>query len=443
MQELVEKIYSVVWSLPFILVLLSVGLYFSFKLRFIQIRFLKQIFKRPAKEKSGNKSALGDISNFASLCTALSATLGTGNIVGIAVAVSVGGPGTLFWLALSSFFSLATKYCEGFLAIQYRRVGSDGKIAGGPMYYIEKGLNSRFLAKLFAFLGAWVALLGTGTFVQANSIAAAASSFGVSKYMTTIVLSMIVAMVIFGGIHRIAETAKKVVPTMTICYIVIAVTILILRADMILPALKLIFIDAFHPRAVVGGGVGTAVIYSIQIGVSRGIYCHEAGLGSAAIASAAAKVNNGREQGLISMFGAFMSIIVCIMTGLVLILTSSDTNIFSDACDIPSTLLTAHAFGSGLGILSLGSQVVNVSILFFAFTTIIGWNYYGEKCVQYLVSTKAIVYYRILFLIFVMIGPFLQINTAFIVADIVIGLMAIPNIIALIMLRKEIVKGTM
>ncbi|MDE6431838.1 MAG: amino acid carrier protein, partial [Opitutales bacterium] len=411
-------------------------------LNFVQVKCLKWIFRRREIGLTHKNRTLGDISNFASLCTALSATLGTGNIVGIAVAVSVGGPGTLFWLALSSFFSLALKYCEGFLSIRYRQIGSDGKIAGGPMYYIEQGLHSKFLAKLFAFFGTCVALIGIGTLVQTNSIAAAASSLGISNFITAIILGIIVGVIIFGGIHRIAEVAKKVVPAMTVFYIVAAIWILISRVGMILPALKLIITDAFHPQAFVGGGCGIALIHVIQTGISRGIFCHESGLGSAAIASAAAKVDNGYEQGMISMIGAFMSIIVCVITGLVLIVTADETHLFSSTCEIPTTLLTAYAFGNGLGILALGFHVVNISILFFAFTTIIGWNYYGEKCVQYLISTKAIPYYRMLFLFFVVIGPFLRIKTAFVIADIVIGLMAIPNIISLIMLRKEIVKGT-
>lgn len=438
-ESVFQRIYDVVWSLPFILTLLAIGLFFSFKLKFVQIRRLRQAFACVLKSPEGRVEALGDISSFASLCTALSATLGTGNIVGIAIALSIGGPGTLFWLILSSFFSLATKYCEGFLAVRYRCIGNDGKIAGGPTYYIEKGLHSKFLAKLFAFFGVCVALVGIGTLVQTHSIAAAASTLGVSSYITAIALGLIVAMIIFGGIHRIAEIAKKIVPFMTICYIGAAVAILCLKANMILPAIKFIIMDAFSPKAVAGGGLGAALIHSIQIGISRGIFCHEAGLGSAAIASAAAKVSDAREQGLVAMVGAFMSITVCLVTGLVLIVTADDTGIFSTACEIPSTLLTACAFGAGLGASSLGCQIVNISILFFAFTTIIGWNYYGEKCVQYLISTRAIAAYRVLFLFFVIIGPFLHIKLAFIIADIVVGLMAIPNIFSIMMLRNEVI----
>lgn len=444
MENFVKSICDFVWSLPLLIALFGVGVYFSFKLNFVQIRHIKRAFGYilNSKKRSENSSIMGDISNFASLCTALSATLGTGNIVGIAVAISVGGAGTLFWLILSSFFSLATKYCEGFLAIKYRIIGSDKKIAGGPMYYIEKGLGSKLLAKMFAVFGVGVALIGIGTLAQTNSINAAATSFGIPTYVTSIVLAAIVAMVTFGGIHRIAEIAEKVVPIMSIFYIGAAIIILFLRIDAIPHALYLIVHEAFAPQAVVGGGIGACIIHTIQIGMSRGVFCHEAGLGSAAIASAAAKVRNPTEQGLICMIGAFLSIVICLITGLVLVTTAEETQILSHTCTIPETLLTAHAFGAGLHVPALGKHIVNISILFFAFTTIIGWNYYGEKCVQYVFNTKAITPYRMLFMFFVVIGPFLNIKTAFIVADIVIGLMAIPNIVALIALRKEIIGET-
>lgn len=443
-ESVLRAICDIVWSFPLLIALFGVGIYFSFKLNFVQIRHIRKAFSHilNSKKSQGNNHILGDISNFASLCTALSATLGTGNIVGIAVAVSIGGAGTLFWLVVSSFFSLATKYCEGLLAVKYRVVRSDNKMAGGPMYYIEKGLGSKLLAKMFAIFGTGVAIIGIGTLAQTNSITAAAASFGIPTYITSVILAIIVALVTFGGIHRIAEIAEKVVPLMSIFYIGAAIIILILKVENIPHALYLIIHDAFAPQAVIGGGVGACIMHTIQVGMSRGIFCHEAGLGSSAIASAAAKVKNPTDQGLISMVGAFLSIIICLITGLVLVLTSEETQILSQTCAIPETLLTAHAFGFGLSSAHLGTCIVNISILFFAFTTIIGWNYYGEKCVQYVFNTKAITAYRVLFMLFVIIGPFLNIKTAFIIADIVIGLMAIPNIIALIALRKDVVEET-
>lgn len=439
MESIVVTVYRCIWGLPFIFLLLAVGVYFSYRLRWVQVRCLKQAFTLVLCSHKTQTSVVGDISNFAALCTALSATLGTGNIVGIAVALSLGGPGALFWLLLSSFFSLATKYGEGFLAIVYRRVGSDRKIAGGPMYYIEKGMGQRWLAQCFAFFGACVALVGIGTLAQTNSIAAAANSLGVPSSVTAVILFCVVAIVTCGGIHRIAEWAEKIVPVMTLGYLGIALLILVCRAHLIGPALKMILVDAFAPQALWGGSCGAAFTHALQIGMSRGIFCHEAGLGSAAIASAAAKVNHPQEQGLMAMVGAFMSILICAITGLVLMVTASDTGIFTPDYPVLASTLTAHAFGAGLGIFTLGSSVVHISILFFAFTTIIGWNYYGEKCIQYLFGTKAILGYRLLFLIFVGMGPFLHIEQAFIIADIVIGLMAIPNILALWFLRREII----
>lgn len=442
MEELVKSICHAIWGFPLIAVLVGVGVYFSIALKFIQIHCLKKAFEYVIRSNSKNsEGVLGDISSFASLCTALSATLGTGNIVGIAVAISVGGAGTLFWLIISSFFSLSTKYSEGFLAIKYRNIGSDKKIAGGPMYYIEKGLGCRWPAKLFAIFGAGVALVGIGTLAQTNSIAAAAEFFGIPPYATSAFLGVIIALITFGGIHRIANIAEKVIPFMTIIYIGAAIILLIIRIDMIIPSIKLILTDAFAPQAILGGGVGSALTHSIQIGISRGIFCHEAGLGSAAIASAAAKTKSPVEQGLICMTGAFLSIIICLITGLVLVITSKETGILSPACPI-ETSLTARAFEEGLKIPNLGINIVNISILFFAFTTIIGWNYYGEKCIQYVFNTKSIFIYRWLFLFFVVIGPFLQIKMTFLIADIVIGLMAIPNVLGLISLRKEIISET-
>lgn len=437
MEDTIKTISQMIWGLPLILTLVGIGIYFSFRLRFIQIRELKQAFKYTLNSKRKDATLVGDISNFGALCTALSATLGVGNIVGVAVALSVGGPGSLFWLLISSFFSLSTKYCEGFLAVKYRTIGSDKKIAGGPMYYIEKGFSNKllakFLARSFAILGVITALIATGTLPQTNSIAAAASYFGVPVFLTVVILGTVVALVIFGGIKRIADIAEKVVPFMTVLYIGAALLILLLNADMILPTFKSIFRDAFSMQAAAGGGIG-CIIHSIQTGVSRGIFCHEAGLGSAAIASAAAKTKSPKEQGLICMVGAFLSIIICFITGLVLIITGA----MDPALGLAETSLTAHAFETGLGSPSLGNCIVNLSIIFFAFTTIIGWNYYGEKCAQYVVGTKAITFYRILFMAFVLVGPFLQIKTIFFIADIGIALMALPNVISILLLRREI-----
>ncbi|GHT92471.1 transporter [Alphaproteobacteria bacterium] len=442
LESILISISRMIWGIPLIAALLGTGVYFSFKLKFLQVSHLKLAIKYVINGDKQSDKYVGDISNFASLCTALSATIGTGNIVGVALAITTGGPGALFWIWISAFFCMILKYAEGVLAIKYRTVGSDGKISGGPMYYIEMGLGNKFFAKWFALGGVAVALVGIGTMTQTNTIASAANSFGIPNILTAVLLGVMVAVITLGGIHRIAYISEKIVPLMCVFYVGAAILVLIMKANFIFNAISLIFIGAFSPEAIFGGGVGITVMMAIQLGISRGVFSHESGLGSAAIASAAAKVDSPAKQGLISMVGAFFSIIVCTMTGLVLIITSKETGVFTSHT-IDGTLLTSHAFGLGLGIAELGKYVVGIGILFFAFTTIIGWNYYGEKCIQYLWGDKAITPYKVLFLFFVLIGPFFKIDIIFTVADIVVGLMVIPNIIGLIGLRKVIVEETL
>jgi AGCS family alanine or glycine:cation symporter len=428
-----------IWGLPLIIALLGVSIYFSFKLKFVQFFHLRSAFKYMLK--GSKEGTAGDVSNFASLCTALSATLGVGNIVGVALAISTGGPGALFWIWIATFLGMAVKYAEGLLAVKYRQIGSDGSMAGGPMYYLEKGLHNKFLAKAFAIFGAGVALVGIGTWTQSNSIAASAHSFGIPTFLTALLLGITVAVVTLGGIRRIAYVAEKIVPFMACFYVIAAIAVLIIKASEIPQALSLVFIGAFSPKAIFGGGAGISVMMVVQLGMSRGIFAHESGLGSAAIAAAAAKTDSPVQQGLVSMTGAFFSVLICTMTALVLIVTNRETALFS-GCATEGTLLTANAFSVGLGIPALGKYVVSFGILFFAFTTIIGWNFYGEKCVQYLWGTKAILPYKVLFLFFVVVGPFWKIDLIFTVADIVVGLMAIPNLCGLVGLRKIIVDET-
>ncbi|GHT98881.1 transporter [Alphaproteobacteria bacterium] len=442
LEGIIISISRMIWGIPLIAALLGIGIYFSFKLRFLQVSHLKLAIKYVISGDKHSDKYVGDISNFASLCTALSATIGTGNIVGVALAITTGGPGALFWIWISAFFCMALKYAEGVLAIKYRTVGSDGKISGGPMYYIEMGLGNKFFAKWFALGGVGVALVGIGTMTQTNTIASAANSFGIPSILTAALVGIAVAVITIGGIHRIAYVSEKIVPLMCVFYVGAAISVLIMKARDIPDAISSIFIGAFSPEAIFGGSVGVTVMMAIQLGICRGVFSHESGLGSAAIASAAAKVDSPVKQGLISMVGAFFSIIVCTMTGLVLIITNVETGIFTSQCAIDGTLLTSYAFGLGLGTVELGKYIVGIGILFFAFTTIIGWNYYGEKCIQYLWGTKAIAPYRVIFLFFVLIGPFFKIDIIFIVADIVTGLMTIPNLIGLVGLRKVIVEET-
>jgi AGCS family alanine or glycine:cation symporter len=440
-ESLFRTINDLIWNFPLIAALLGVGIYLACRLRVLRISNFKLGMQCVFK---GNKSSMGDISNFASLCTVLSATLGTGNIVGVAVALAAGGPGVIFWLWISAFCCLSIKYAEGLLAIRYRIVGEDGKISGGPMYYIEKGLQNKRLAQAYSVCGVLVAFFGIGTFAQSNSIVAAVNdSLGIPEIIATAVLGIVVLAVTVGGIHRISAVAKRVVPFMTFTYIGAAICVLILKIEQLPRAFEMILKGAFSPEAIFGAGSGITVMAVVHLGISRGIFSHESGLGSAAIAAAPAKTPVAAEQGLISMMGAFLSVVVCTMTGLVLLVTHGDASLFEVISRAPEGAeFTARAFGAGLGMAAAGKYIVNVGIIFFAFTTIIGWNYYGEKCIQYLCGNRVITPYRILFVLLVIVGPFLKIDMAFVVADIVIGLMVIPNLIGVIRLRKTVEQET-
>jgi AGCS family alanine or glycine:cation symporter len=441
-ESLLIAVNELIWGPPLIAALLIISMWFSFKLGFLQISKLKFALKCLLEKDSKFDEFTGNISNFASLCTAMSATLGTGNIVGVALAISTGGPGAMFWMLLSAFFGMATKYAEGFLAVKYRKKEANGATIGGPMYYIEIGLGNKILAKLFAGGGILVALFGIGTLAQTNSIVSAANSFGIPTIPTICILGITVAIIVMGGVHRIASVSEKIVPLMSVFYIGAAIFVIIMKISLLPHAIHMIFVGAFSPEAILGGGVGISIMTAARLGISRGIFSHESGLGSAAIAAAEAKTDSPVKQGLVSMIGALFSTIVCTMTGLVLILTSEETAIFSSKCILDGTLLTSYAFGHGLGIFSLGQYIVNIGIVFFAFTTSIGWNYYGEKCIQYLWGKKVIFPYQLFFLFLVVVGPFFKINAIFILADVVIGLMAIPNLIGLFGLRKVIIAET-
>ena len=405
--QILKQINDYVWGLPLICLLLGTGIYFTFKLRLIQLTKLKLAFKCIFKKQEGD----GDVSSFQALCTALSSTIGTGNIVGVATAIAAGGPGALFWMWISAFFGMATKYAEGLLAIRYRQKDENGEIAGGPMYYLEKGLHSPLLAKIFAFFGVSVALLGIGTFTQVKSISDGLSmSLNVPRYITAILLTIAVAFITIGGIKRIASVAEKVIPLMCVLYIGGVVLILVSHITLLPSAIALIIKSAFS---------------------------NESGLGSAPIAAAAAKTDSCVEQGLVSMTGTFIdTIVICTMTGLAIVLTQSYTT------GLDGAAMTTHAFSVGLFIPLIGKYIVNIGLVFFAFTTIIGWNYYGERCMYYLKGLKAVKIYKIVFIIFIAIGPFMSLEFIFVLADIVNGCMAIPNLIGLIGLRKEIVAET-
>ncbi|MFU7514549.1 alanine/glycine:cation symporter family protein [Clostridium sp. HCS.1] len=438
-QSILNAINSIIWGPPLLILLVGTGIYLTWRLKLLQVFRLPLAFKYIfCKEDDDNENAKGDVSSYGALCTALSATIGTGNIVGVATAITAGGPGALFWMWFAAFFGMATKYAEGLLAIKYREVDENGQMAGGPMYYIKNGLGLNWLAKLFAIFGVGVALLGIGTFGQVKSIADAAQiGFNIPVWVTTVVITVIVALITLGGIKRIASVSEMVVPFMATLYIIGALLVLFLNYDKIPAALLLIIESAFNPKAALGGATGITVSIAMQRGIGRGIFSNESGLGSAPIAAAAAKTNSPVRQGLISMTGTFLdTIIVCTMTGIVIVLTGSYGS------GLEGAALTTSAFESGLPIAVIGKYIVNIGLMFFAFTTIIGWNYYGERCIQYLLGIKGIKPYKILFISLVGVGPFLPLEMIFIIADIVNGLMAFPNLVGLIGLRKVVVEET-
>lgn len=431
LSSFLTMINDAIWGMPLILLLLGTGIFFTFCLRFIQLRHLKFAFSCIFKSETTKE---GDISPFQALCTALSSTIGTGNIVGVATAITAGGPGALFWMWISAFFGMATKYAEGLLAVKYRVKDEHGQMAGGPMYYLEKGVGSKFLARLFAIFGVAVALLGIGTFTQVKSISDALSiTFSIPPLITAIGLVIIVGFITLGGIKRIAQVAEKVIPAMCVFYIAAVVMIIITNLSAVPSVFSLILNSALSLNSVVGGGIGIAM----QKGISRGIFSNESGLGSAPIAAAAAKTDSCVEQGLVSMTGTFIdTVVICTMTGFAILLTNAQT------LGLDGAAMTTQAFSIGLFIPEIGKFIVNIGLLFFAFTTIIGWNYYGERCIYYLKGMKAILPYKIIFVIFIGIGPFMTLDFVFTLADIVNGCMALPNLIGLLFLSKVVMKET-
>ena len=435
LQATLQTINQFVWGPPLLILLVGTGIYFTFRLGLLQFRHLPTALKMVfSKDKSGT----GDVSSFAALCTALSATIGTGNIVGVATAIKIGGPGALFWMWLAAIFGMATKYAECLLAVKYRRTDSNGEMVGGPMYYLQYGVGSRVLAVMFAVFALGVACFGIGTFPQVNAILDATEiSFGASREMSAVVLTILVAVVTLGGIQSIAKVAGKVVPTMAIMYIVACLSVLVSNADQLLNAITLVVTSAFTNTAATGGFFGASIMLAIQSGIARGVFSNESGLGSAPMAAAAAKTDSCVKQGLVSMTGTFFdTIIICTMTGLALILTGAWQT------DLSGAAMTTHAFAVGLNADTLGPMLVSVGLIFFAFTTILGWNYYGERCVVFLLGTKAVLPYKIIFIALVASGAFLKLDMIWLMADIVNGLMAIPNLIGLILLRRVVIEET-
>lgn len=424
-EQIVSNINDVLWGPPLLFLIVGTGIYLTFRVLFIQIRLLPYSLKLAFSKQ--DKTSEGDISHFQALMTALAATVGTGNIVGVASAVIAGGPGAVFWMWFAAFFGMATKYAEAVLAVKYRVKNEKGEMSGGPMYYLEHGLKQKWLGVLFAIFGA-TAAFGIGNLVQSNSISGVMNStFQIPTWITGIIITAFTALVILGGIKSIGRVTAIFVPVMALFYVICGLIILVMNADLVPSAVGLIFTDAFTGQAVAGGAIGTV----IRWGVARGVFSNEAGLGSAPIAAAAAKTDMPARQALVSMTQVFIdTMIVCSITGITIVMANMYQSESSDA-------LTSVSFSYFLG--PAGSIIVAIGLLLFAYSTIIGWSYYGEKCFTYLVKDSYVMYYRILFVIAVFFGAVFKNNLVWGVADMLNGLMAVPNLIGLIGLSGVVV----
>lgn len=450
MEQWLTRVGGAVWGWPTMVLFLSVGLLFTVRLRGIQLRRLGTALRLVFSDGEG-----GGISPYAALCTALAATIGTGNIVGVATALAAGGPGALFWMLLSAVFGMATQYAEGFLAVKYRSRNKNGRY-GGPFCYIEQGLGVRFrpLAKLFAAIGAAVGILGVGTVTQVNSITAAADGFfggagavtlfGRSYSAATVISGVLVtlgaAAVLLGGARRISKVCETLVPLMSAVYVVCSVLVLARFADRIPSAVSLIVRSAFAPRAVLGGAAGISVKTVLRMGIGRGVFTNEAGVGSTPIAAAASSCNDPVKQGLITMTGTFIdTLVICTLTGLCLVVT--------DAWQMPfeGGAITDHAWRVALPWgQDLSSFLLMVCLVLFGFATILGWNFYAESCLTYLVgeNRRLRLLYRLGYLGAIAVGPFLSVTAAWEAADILNALMALPNLAALLLLQNTVVRET-
>mgnify|MGYP000521841361 CR=1 FL=1 len=436
--SIISSLNSIVWGVPMLVMILGVGLFLTFGLRLMPVLKLGAGFKLlwGGRIPDKDKDVEGEISPFNALMTSLSATIGTGNIAGVATAIFLGGPGALFWMWCTALVGMATKFAEAVLAVRYREVDENGNHSGGPMYYIKNGLSSKWgwLGGAFALFGS-IAAFGIGNTVQTNSVANALSSnFGIDPVITGIVLMVLVGLVLMGGIQRIGDVAGKLVPLMAAFYIGCGAIVLIMNAAELPAAFALIFKSAFTTTAAEGGFAGAAVWAAIRFGVARGVFSNEAGLGSAPIAHAAAQTNNPVAQGLVAMLGTFIdTLIVCSITGLAIVVSGEWTSGATGA------ELTSKAFASAI---PFGNYIVAISLTIFAFTTILGWSVYGEKCVQYFFGVKAIMPFRIFWILVVPVGAIGSLEFIWLLADTMNALMAIPNLIAIALLSPVVFKLT-
>ena len=463
--SLVNTVDDLVWGIPLIAAILSTGILLTVMLRFRHLLHLRSAFRYVFHPGHGHH---GEVTSFGALCTALSATIGTGNIVGVATAITTGGPGALFWMEVAALFGMATKYAEGLLAVKYREIAPDGRVLGGPFYYIERGLGPKWkpLAVIFAICGVTAALLGIGTITQINGIVSAVQRFfdpsfdpttatnGIRIFGTAYSPSVIIAgavvtlcvgLVVIGGLKRIAKVSMVVVPFMAVSYTAICLLVMLGNLDKIPGAILIIIKAAFDPAAVTGGAVGTLFV-AMQKGIARGIFSNEAGLGSEPIAAAAAKTNEPARQGFVSMTGTFIdTTVICTMTGLTIVLSGA----WDPALKLEGVNVTIEAFARGFAFIPGAAALVPfflmLALAFFAFTTILGWDYYSEKCLEYLVGMHRpyiIKLYRMLYVAVVAVGPYLTVSMVWGISDIFNGLMAFPNLVALILLSPVVARTT-
>lgn len=454
---LLGAIDDFVWGVPLMVLIMCGGLLLTIRVSVLQVTRLPLALRWMVKNEEGGE---GEITSFAALCTALSATIGTGNIVGVATAVCAGGPGALFWMIVAAFLGMATKYAEGLLAVKYRKVDADGHSLGGPFYYIQQGMgkNWTWLAKLFAIFGVLAGLMGIGTITQVNGIVSAMKNFfdpndamavnlpGIGQYSMVVVIGAVVvtacvAAVVVGGVKRIAQVSEIIVPFMAVLYVIFGVMLLVCNVTKIPAAIVTVVSAAFNPAAVTGGMVGSMIV-AMQKGVARGIFSNEAGLGSAPIAAAAAQTKEPVRQGLVSMTGTFIdTIVICTMTGLSIVITGA-----WQVDGLQGVQVTTYAFQNGLPLpAGLSAFVLMLCLVFFAFTTILGWDYYSERCLEFLVgrnNKSVMTTYRWLYIAAVFVGPFMTVSAVWTIADIFNGLMAIPNMIALFALSGVVAAET-
>jgi alanine or glycine:cation symporter, AGCS family len=428
--KLIAEIDSWVWGIPLIVLLFGTHLFLTFRLKFIQ-RYIGKAIKLSVTK---DDFAEGDVSQFSALCTALAATIGTGNIVGVATAVGLGGPGAVLWCWLTGVFGIATKYSEALLSVKYRVKTKDGTMAGGPMYVLEHGLKQKWAGVLFAIFTS-VAAFGIGCMVQANSVSSMVyETFKVPTWITGLIIAALTAVVILGGIKKIAKVCDILVPFMAIFYVLGCLILLVIGYKTLGSTVALIFKDAFTPQAAAGGFAGAGVMMAMRYGIARGLFSNESGLGSAPIVAAAAKTRNPVKQALVSSTGTFWdTVVVCAMTGLVIV----NSGFWQDG--LKGAALTKSAFAA---IPVIGPIILTIGLLTFVFSTILGWSYYGEKAIEYLLGKKAILPYRILWVIFVFVGSIFSLTLVWDLADLFNGLMAVPNLIALLVLSPIIVSET-